>query len=154
MTVAKNITLPNLKVLQNKMRLIDRKKELVIVNNSIKDLRIKTPSANQQVKFLSGGNQQKVVLAKWLNTDCKVLIFDEPTRGIDIGAKEEIYKIMRDLTKKGISIIMISSELPEILGMSDRVLVMYKGEIKAELTGEEATQEKVMYYATGGVDNE
>lgn len=154
MTVARNITLPNLKFVQNKYKTINRKKELEVVKNSIKDLRIKTPSANQQVKFLSGGNQQKVVLAKWLNTDCKVLIFDEPTRGIDIGAKEEIYKIMRDLTEKGISIIMISSELPEILGMSNRVLVMYKGRIMAELSGEEATQEKVMYYATGGVDNE
>lgn len=154
MTVARNITLPNLKDLQNNIRLIDRKKELEVVNTSIKNLRIKTPNAQQTVRYLSGGNQQKVVLAKWLNTECEILIFDEPTRGIDIGAKEEIYKIMRELTKKGISIIMISSELPEILGMSDRVLVMYKGSIRAELIGDEATQEKVMYYATGGVDNE
>ena len=82
------------------------------------------------VKNLSGGNQQKVVLAKWLNTNCKILIFDEPTRGIDIGAKEEIYKLMRKFADDGLSIIMISSELPEILGMSDRVLVMHKGRIE------------------------
>jgi ribose transport system ATP-binding protein len=152
MTIKNNISLPILKELRNSFGFINMKKEDAMIDQSIKDLLIKTPSARQMVKNLSGGNQQKVVLAKWLNTDCKILIFDEPTRGIDIGAKEEIYKLMRSLADKGLSIIMISSELPEILGMSDRVLVMHKGKIKAEIDGKEADSEKVMYYATGGVD--
>jgi ribose transport system ATP-binding protein len=151
MTIKNNISLPILKGLTH-VGIINKKKEDAIINQSIKDLLIKTPSSKQMVKNLSGGNQQKVVLAKWLNTDCKILIFDEPTRGIDIGAKEEIYKLMRNLADQGLSIIMISSELPEILGMSDRVLVMHKGKVKAEIDGKEATSEKVMYYATGGVD--
>lgn len=149
-SIKNNISIPILKELSNFLRIINKKKENEIVEASIQDLLIKTPSSTQLVKNLSGGNQQKVVLAKWLNTDCKILIFDEPTRGIDIGAKEEIYKLMRKLADDGLSIIMISSELPEILGMSDRVLVMHKGRIKGELPGNEATQEKVMYYATGG----
>jgi ribose transport system ATP-binding protein len=151
MTIKNNISLPIIKGL-TQIGIINKKKEDAIINQSIKDLLIKTPSSKQTVKNLSGGNQQKVVLAKWLNTDCRILIFDEPTRGIDIGAKEEIYKLMRNLADKGLSIIMISSELPEILGMSDRVLVMHKGRIKAEIDGSEATSEKVMYYATGGDD--
>jgi ribose transport system ATP-binding protein len=154
MTVKKNITLPILKKVSKNFGIIDKKEEKNVVTQSIQDLLIKTPTMEQKVKFLSGGNQQKVVLAKWLNTECKILIFDEPTRGIDIGAKEEIYKLMRKLADEGISIIMISSELPEILGMSDRVLVMYKGKMMSELDAAEATQEKVMYYATGGVESE
>ncbi|MDR4890062.1 sugar ABC transporter ATP-binding protein [Fredinandcohnia sp. QZ13] len=151
-SIKNNISIPILKDLSNFLRIINKKKENEIVEQSIKDLLIKTPSSTQLVKNLSGGNQQKVVLAKWLNTDCKILIFDEPTRGIDIGAKEEIYKLMRKLADEGLSIIMISSELPEILGMSDRVLVMHKGRIKGELLGSDATSEKVMYFATGGAD--
>lgn len=149
-SIKNNISIPILKELSNVVRIINRKKENEVVEASIRDLLIKTPSSTQLVKNLSGGNQQKVVLAKWLNTDCKILIFDEPTRGIDIGAKEEIYKLMRKLADEGLSVIMISSELPEILGMSDRVLVMHKGRIKGELLGSEATSEKVMYFATGG----
>lgn len=152
MTIKNNISLPILKDLSNFLGMINKKKEDDVIEQSIRDLLIKTPNSRQLVKNLSGGNQQKVVLAKWLNTDCKILIFDEPTRGIDIGAKEEIYKLMRNLADKGISIIMISSELPEILGMSDRVLVMHKGRMKAEITGTDTTSEKVMYYATGGGD--
>ncbi|WP_425457432.1 sugar ABC transporter ATP-binding protein [Bacillus marasmi] len=151
MTVKNNITLPILKKLSKSIGLIDKKKEEELVMQSIKELLIKTPSSKQKVKHLSGGNQQKVVLAKWLNTDCKIIVFDEPTRGIDIGAKEEIYKLMRNLADKGISIIMISSELPEVLGMSDRVLVMHKGKIQAEMSSKEATSENVMHYAVGGV---
>ncbi|WRS28637.1 sugar ABC transporter ATP-binding protein [Oscillospiraceae bacterium MB08-C2-2] len=112
-------------------------------------LRIKTPSLKQRVNKLSGGNQQKIVLAKWLCNDIKVLIFDEPTRGIDVGAKLEVYELMNRLSDQGVGIIMISSELPEILGMSDRVLVMHDGAIRAELSREEATQEKILYYAAG-----
>lgn len=154
MTVKNNITLSILNKISGNYGFIDRKKEENTVIKSIQDLVIKTPSMRQNVKNLSGGNQQKVVLAKWLNTECKILIFDEPTRGIDVGAKEEIYKLMRNLADQGISIIMISSELPEILGMSDRVIVMYKGSVMSEIDGKEATSEKVMYYATGGVSNE
>jgi ribose transport system ATP-binding protein len=111
-------------------------------------LRIKTPSVAQTVKNLSGGNQQKVVIAKWLVKDCDILIFDEPTRGIDVGAKEEIYRLLNDLAQQGKSIIMISSELPEILRMAHRIVVMSEGRVTGELDAEDATQESVMHYAT------
>lgn len=149
-TIKNNITIAILDKLIGKIPIISQKNEKEIVKKSISDLSIKASSMNQNVRKLSGGNQQKVVLAKWINTDTEILIFDEPTRGIDIGAKEEIYKLLRKLTKQGLSIIMISSELPEVIGMSDRVLVMYKGKIAAEIDGSEATQEKIMYYGTGG----
>jgi ribose transport system ATP-binding protein len=119
-----------------------------LAEQNIKTLAIKTPGTTQKVNYLSGGNQQKVVIAKWLNRDCDVLIFDEPTRGIDVGAKQEIYKLLNDLAMQGKAIIMISSELPEILRMSHRILVMCEGRITGELSGAEATQEKIMYYAT------
>ena len=111
-------------------------------------LRIKTPSVAQTVKNLSGGNQQKVVIAKWLVKNCDILIFDEPTRGIDVGAKEEIYRLLNDLAQQGKSIIMISSELPEILRMSHRIVVMSEGRVTGLLDAGEATQESVMHYAT------
>lgn len=111
-------------------------------------LQIKTPSLRQRVKNLSGGNQQKVVIGKWLIRDCDILIFDEPTRGIDVGAKSEIYRLLNDLAAAGKSIIMISSELPEILRMSHRIIVMCEGQITGELNAEEATQERIMHYAT------
>lgn len=114
----------------------------------IDDLGIKTPSAAQKVKNLSGGNQQKVVIGKWLTADTDILIFDEPTRGIDVGAKSEIYKLLNDLAQQGKSIIMISSELPEILRMSHRIIVMCEGRITGELPIKEATQEKIMMLAT------
>ena len=111
-------------------------------------LRIKTPSVDQTTKFLSGGNQQKVVIAKWLARDCDILIFDEPTRGIDVGAKEEIYGLLNELAGQGKSIIMISSELPEVLRMSHRVVVMSEGRVTGVLTAAEATQEAIMHHAT------
>ena len=111
-------------------------------------LAIKTPSIAQRVQNLSGGNQQKVVLAKWLICNCDILIFDEPTRGIDVGAKNEIYHLMRELTKEGKSIIMISSEMPELLRMSDRLVVMFEGRVTGEMDISEATQEKIMTMAT------
>ncbi|GIO96606.1 monosaccharide-transporting ATPase [Paenibacillus lautus] len=111
-------------------------------------LKVKTPHVDQEVKFLSGGNQQKVVIGKWLTRDCDILIFDEPTRGIDVGAKSEIYRLLNNLTAQGKSIIMISSELPEILRMSHRVLVMCEGRITGELDQAEATQESIMHLAT------
>lgn len=119
-----------------------------IANRYIKKLSIKTPSSKQKVKHLSGGNQQKVIIAKWLLRDCEVLIFDEPTRGIDIGAKNEIYNLIDQLAKQGKSIIMISSELPEVLRLSDRVLIMCEGRITGQLSIEEASQEAIMKLAT------
>lgn len=103
------------------------------------------------VQNLSGGNQQKVVLAKWLFTESRVLIFDEPTRGIDVGAKVEIYKLMNELVRQGVAVLVISSELPEIIGMCDRVLVMHEGRIAGEVSGEATTQERIMELATGAV---
>ncbi|MBA4687854.1 MAG: sugar ABC transporter ATP-binding protein [Candidatus Galacturonibacter soehngenii] len=115
----------------------------------VKLLRTKTPSIHQLCKNLSGGNQQKVVLAKWLCNDVKVLIVDEPTRGIDVGAKYEVYELFNKLSEQGVAIIMISSELPEILGMSDRVLVIHQGEINGELDAKKTTQEEILYLAAG-----
>ncbi len=114
----------------------------------VKALAIKTPSLQQKVKNLSGGNQQKVIVGKWLTADTDVLIFDEPTRGIDVGAKSEIYKLLNDLAQQGKAIIMISSELPEILRMSHRIVVMCEGRVTGELDASEATQERIMEYAT------
>jgi ribose transport system ATP-binding protein len=114
----------------------------------IRLLNIRTPSAAQEVRLLSGGNQQKVVVAKWLDRDCDILFFDEPTRGIDVGAKSEIYKLLRTLADQGKAIVMISSELPEILRMSDRIVVMCEGRMTGELTPEQATQERIMELAT------
>ncbi|ANA82879.1 sugar ABC transporter ATP-binding protein [Paenibacillus glucanolyticus] len=114
----------------------------------VERLKVKTPHVDQEVKFLSGGNQQKVVIGKWLTRDCDILIFDEPTRGIDVGAKSEIYRLLNELAAQGKSIIMISSELPEILRMSHRILVMCEGRITGELDHEEATQETIMHLAT------
>ena len=111
-------------------------------------LRVKTPNVNQLLGKLSGGNQQKVVIAKWLVRNCDVLIFDEPTRGIDVGAKSEIYRLLNELAQQGKAIMMISSELPEILRMSHRIVVMCEGRITGELTAAEATQERIMKYAT------
>ena len=122
-----------------------------LVSDYIGKLRIKTPSAQQKVLNLSGGNQQKVVIGKFLAADPQVYIFDEPTRGIDVGAKHEIYQLMNQLVSQGKAIIMISSELPEILGMSDRILVMHEGRLVGEVSREEATQEKIMAYASGSV---
>jgi len=149
MVVRENISLANLDEL-TRLGFVNRSEEKRVASRFIEDLMIKTPSVEQQVQNLSGGNQQKVVLAKWLFTQSKVLIFDEPTRGIDVGSKVEIYQLMNRLAANGVAIIMISSELPEILGMSDRILVMHEGRIAGELSREEATQEKIMWLATGG----
>jgi ribose transport system ATP-binding protein len=127
---------------------LDRAKENMEARRYIKKLRIKTPSESQQLRKLSGGNQQKIVIAKWLSCDSQIFIFDEPTRGIDVGAKAEIYELMGELAKQGKSILMISSELAEILRMSDRIMVMCEGRKTAEIPIEEATQEKIMRAAT------
>jgi ribose transport system ATP-binding protein len=127
---------------------VDPRKTRAIADRQVQGLSIKTPSLRQKVRNLSGGNQQKVVIGKWLTADSNILIFDEPTRGIDVGAKSEIYKLLNDLTRQGKSIIMISSELPEILRMSHRILVMCEGRITGELDVRDATQEKIMQFAT------
>ena len=124
-------------------------REIAATEQRIRELRIKTPSAAQRVLNLSGGNQQKVVLAKWLCTEAEILIFDEPTRGIDVGSKFEIYQLMNQLAARGVAILMISSELPEILGMSDRILVMHAGRIVQEFSAAEATQEGLLAAALG-----
>lgn len=149
MAVRENVTLANLASI-SKLSFISSSREAEAARQYVDDLNIRTPSVEQQVKNLSGGNQQKVVLAKWLFTNSKVLIFDEPTRGIDVGSKVEIYELMNELAARGVAIIMISSELPEILGMSDRILVMHEGRIAGELSRTEATQERIMHLATGG----
>lgn len=127
---------------------IDKKKVDSVVKESIAKLRIKTPSSKTTILSLSGGNQQKVIIARWLANNPEVLIMDEPTRGIDVGAKYEIYQIMIELVKQGKSIIMISSEMPELIGMSNRIIVMCNGRITGEVEDEEATQENIMAYAT------
>jgi len=149
MVVRENVSLANLDAV-TRVGFVNRREERRVAQRFIGELAIKTPSVEQQVQNLSGGNQQKVVLAKWLFTQSKVLIFDEPTRGIDVGSKVEIYQLMNRLAANGVAIIMISSELPEILGMSDRILVMHEGRISGELSRKDATQEKIMWLATGG----
>jgi ribose transport system ATP-binding protein len=149
-TVERNIALPNLDAL-SRGSFVNRSRMRKVVENYVDKLNIRTPSLEQRVLNLSGGNQQKVVLAKWLASNPKVLILDEPTRGIDVGAKAEVYAIMNDLVQQGIGIIMISSEMPEILAISDRILVMYEGRTMGEMTREEATQERIMTLASGKI---
>jgi ribose transport system ATP-binding protein len=117
----------------------------------IQRLRIKTPNDRQEVRFLSGGNQQKVVLGKWLALEPRVLLLDEPTRGIDVGAKAEIYRIMEELVEQGVAILFVSSEMEEVLGLSDRTLVMHEGRIAGELRRHQLSEEAVMRLATGQV---
>ncbi len=128
--------------------MLNHKKIEDLVQENVGKLSIKTPSSKTLIQSLSGGNQQKVIIARWLANNPDVLIMDEPTRGIDVGAKYEIYQIMIDLVKQGKSIIMISSEMPELLGMSNRIIVMCNGKITGDLEDAEATQEKVMSFAT------
>ncbi len=146
-SVKENITLPSLKRKFSKGVILDAKKERKTAEEYREKLRIKTPGINRLSKFLSGGNQQKVVFAKWLCSEANIYIFDEPTRGIDVGAKSEIYQIINDLVGKGAAVIVISSELPEILGICDRVLVMRDGRITADIDRRDATQERIMSYS-------
>lgn len=148
-SIEENISLPNLKRLK-KFYILDYGKIKNYVKNYIRALNIKVSSLNQRVKFLSGGNQQKVVLARWFGVNSKVLIFDEPTRGVDVGAKEEIRNLIKKIASKGKGIIVISSELPEIMNLSDRIIVMHSGKITAELLREKATKEKLLAYSMGG----
>lgn len=148
MDVNSNILISSLSNYVNWLTFVNDSKGYVTSEEYVKSLKIKTPSIKQLAKNLSGGNQQKIVIAKWLAKNCDILIFDEPTRGIDVGAKTEIYQLLNELAQQGKSIIMISSELPEILRMSHRIIVMCEGRITGELTNEEASQEKIMDYAT------
>jgi ribose transport system ATP-binding protein len=148
LSVQQNIGMPIMRVL-SRFGLVNVTSERRLAKHFVTQLAIRTPSVDQKVMFLSGGNQQRVVIAKWLATEPKILIVDEPTRGIDVGAKAEIHALLRDLVKQGVAILMISSELPEILAMSDRVLVMHQGRVIGEVAHHEATQENIMHYATG-----
>jgi len=147
MSTRENITLSVLETLTPTI-FTNRRKEAELSQRYIDSMAIKTPSQDQLVVNLSGGTQQKVVLAKWMATHPRILIFDEPTRGIDVGAKVEIYKLINTLVKEGVAIIMVSSEMPEVLGMSDRIMVICEGRVTGFLTREEATQEKIMALAT------
>ncbi len=147
MSVKDNITLPNLDMVTS-LGVLKNHVETKMTNEAITRLSIKTPSKDQLVKNLSGGNQQKIVVGKWLARDAHVVIFDEPTRGIDVAAKIEIYNLMNTLKQEGIAVIYVSSELPEVLGISDRILVMCNGQLKANLKTHETNQEEIMYYAT------
>ncbi len=148
-SVSENLSLTNLSTISSN-GIIKAEKEKSLYNTMVKRLGVRTSGPAQTVKSLSGGNQQKIVIAKWLGINPDILILDEPTRGVDIGAKKEIYSIINSLAEKGVSIIMISSELPEIIGMVDRVLIMHEGKLTGELNKDEMTQEKIMHYATGG----
>lgn len=145
LSVSENITIADLDKLGNFFLDLDQEKEFV--QKHVDQLEIKTPHLEQEVRFLSGGNQQKVVLARWLFANVDLLIFDEPTRGIDVNTKAEIYKIMHGLAKEGKAIIMVSSEMPELISMSDRVLVMKEDSVVAELTGEDITEEEIVSHA-------
>ena len=150
-TIAENTTMASLENYMNGL-FIDKGKEKVVAKKYVESLATKTPSVDELVVNLSGGNQQKVVIAKWLTRDSDILIFDEPTRGIDVGAKSEIYKLMNKLAEEGKAIIMISSEMTEILRMSDRIIVMCEGRKTGELDISEATQENIMNLATRDID--
>jgi len=152
-SIAANMTLPILRQL-SRLGVVDRQRERAIATSYSQQLNVRSAGIDQLVKALSGGNQQKVVLAKWLVTNPSILILDEPTRGIDVGAKAEVHRIISDLASKGLAIILISSELPEVLAMSDRVLVMHEGRLTGTFERAEADQEKVMFAATGQVTND
>jgi ribose transport system ATP-binding protein len=149
LSVAENLGLASLERYTS-VGLVDRRGQREQAGKMIENLNIRTPGPEQEIRYLSGGNQQKVVIGKWLLADSKVLIMDEPTRGIDVGAKVEIYELMNELTENGAGILMISSDLPEVLGMSDRILVMSGGRITGDLSAEEANGENVMEHATRG----
>lgn len=148
LSVRDNIALPNLDILCNNLGVVNRKKEKKMSDKAISDLKVKLPNAEVNAGSLSGGNQQKVVVGKWLARQSRVVIFDEPTRGIDVAAKVEIYNLMNELKRQGIGVIFVSSEMPEVMGISDRILVMCDGKITGELNTKEATQDQILKYAT------
>lgn len=149
-SIEENISLANLGKISKNNAVLSKASERSLVKKGIEEFRIKCFGPEHECNNLSGGNQQKVVLAKWIYTDPKILILDEPTRGVDIGAKKEIYNVINELAAKGVAVIMVSSELPEVLGMSDRIMVVREGEVRGIINKDEADQEKVMTLATGG----
>jgi len=149
MRLTENVTMANVQEISQRLGILSRNQEIEVTQKYVKNLNIKTPNLSQIVNQLSGGNQQKAVVAKWLFCNSKVLIFDEPTRGIDVGAKYAIYKLIGDLALQGRGIIMISSELPEILGLTDRLLVLHEGKLAATLDTAETSQEEILNYAAG-----
>ena len=151
LSIEDNIMIANLNLVSDKS-VLNKGKSENITKKYIEKMKIKTPSKEQLTKNLSGGNQQKVILARWLCQNKKIVIFDEPTRGIDVGAKREVYNLMNELVETGAGIIMISSELPEILGMSDRVMIMHEGKIGNIIDIKDATEERILYFATGGIN--
>ncbi|MGC8778043.1 MAG: sugar ABC transporter ATP-binding protein [Candidatus Caldatribacteriaceae bacterium] len=153
MLLSENITMANTEEVSSRTGVISHSKERQVAEHYVKELDIRTPSVYQVVKNLSGGNQQKVVVAKWLFRKAKVLIFDEPTRGIDVGAKYAIHALIDQLARNGIGIIVISSELPELLGMTDRILVLHEGHLMGILNTKETNQEEILNYATGLVSS-
>lgn len=148
LSIKDNVALPNMDMLCNSLGVVNKKKEREMTKQAIQNLKIKTASDEVNAGTLSGGNQQKVVIGKWLARQSRIVIFDEPTRGIDVAAKVEIYHLINELKKSGIGVIVISSEMPEILGVSDRILVMCDGRLTGEMQAEEATQDKILTYAT------
>ena len=147
-SICYNTSLPILKRISN-LGVINKIKERKIATKEWEDLRIKAPSIDTKASTLSGGNQQKIVLAKWLAADCKVIFMDEPTRGVDVGAKQEIYKLLAELAETGIAIVIVSSEMEELLGMSDRILILHEGVSAGEISKGEFSQEIVMQYSSG-----
>ena len=135
--------------LRTKLGLIDRRAQATLARHYVGRLRIRCSDISAMVESLSGGNQQKVVIAKWLARDCSVLLLDEPTRGVDVGAKQEIYTLINDLVAQGKSVLLVSSELPELIAMSDRIYVMHQGRFVAELDAKQTTQDEIITYATG-----
>ncbi len=148
LSIRDNIALPNLDIICDKAGIVNRKKEKEMCDKAVNDLLIKVAGLNFDAGTLSGGNQQKVVVGKWLARDSRVVMFDEPTRGIDVAAKVEIYHLMNKLKQEGIAVMFVSSEMPEVMGIADRIIVMCDGKITGELTKEEATQEKILSLAT------
>lgn len=148
LSIRHNLTLPNLDIVCNKLGVVDSKKEEALCDKAVVDLKIKAPNVEVDSGNLSGGNQQKVVVGKWLARDSRVVIFDEPTRGIDVGAKVEIYNLMNELKKQGIAVMFVSSEMPEVMGIADRIIVMCDGRITGEVMARDTTQNEILTLAT------
>ena len=148
LSIRHNIALPNLDLICSKLGVVSSTKEQEMCSRVVKELKVKTPNVEVSAGNLSGGNQQKIVVGKWLARDSRVVIFDEPTRGIDVAAKVEIYNLMNDLKKQGIAVLFVSSEMPEVMGIADRIIVMCDGRITGELSAQEATQNQILTYAT------
>ena len=148
LSIRHNLALPNLDLICNKLGVVNSQKEQELCDKAVEDLKIKTPNVEVDSGNLSGGNQQKVVVGKWLARDSRVVIFDEPTRGIDVGAKVEIYNLMNELKKQGIAVMFVSSEMPEVMGIADRIIVMCDGRITGEVMAKETTQNEILTLAT------